>query len=65
MQSGRRIQFRNDDSKFINEEFSDEIQFFSPNIQRNMQAIYKGEQNRYNIRGVYPDYQPLESAEIQ
>lgn len=65
LQSGRRIQFRNEDSKFINEKFSDKIQYFSPNIQRNMQVIYKGEQNRYNVRGVYPDYQPLESAVIQ
>jgi putative ABC transport system permease protein len=65
LQSGRRIQFRNDDSKFINEKFSDEIQFFSPNIQRRMQVIYKGEQNQYSIRAVYPDYQPLESAVIQ
>jgi len=65
LQSGRRIQYRNDDSKFINEKFEDKIQFFSPNIQRNMQVIYKGEQNRYNVRGVYPDYQPLESAVIQ
>ncbi|MFD0762021.1 ABC transporter permease [Lutibacter aestuarii] len=65
LQSGRRIQYRNDDMKFINEKFEDKIQFFSPNIQRNMQVIYKGEQNRYNVRGVYPDYQPLESAVIQ
>jgi len=65
LQTGRRIQFRNDDSKFMNEKFEDEIQFFSPNIQRNMQVIYKGEQNRYQVRGVYPDYQPLESAVIQ
>jgi len=65
LQSGRRIQFRNEDSKFINEKFSDKIQYFSPNIQRNMQVIYGGEQNRYNIRAVYPDYQPLESAVIQ
>lgn len=66
LQSGRRIQFRNDDSKFINENFEDEIQFFSPNIQRNnVQAIYKGEQNRYTVKGVYPDYQPLVSAVIQ
>ncbi len=64
LQSGRRIQFRNEDSKFINEKFGDKIQFFSPNIQRNMQVIYKGEQSRYQVRGVYPDYQPLESAEI-
>lgn len=65
LQSGRQIQFRNEDSKFINEKFEDEIQFFSPNIQRSMQVIYKGEQNRYTIRGVYPDYQPFESAVIQ
>ncbi|HKJ06712.1 MAG TPA: ABC transporter permease [Flavobacteriaceae bacterium] len=66
LQSGRRIQFRNDDAVFMNEEFEDEIQFFSPNIQRfNVQAIYKGEQNRYTLRGVYPDYQPLEEATIE
>jgi len=66
LQSGRRIQFRNDDSKFMNDKFEDEIEFFSPNIERsNVQAIYKGEQNRYTVRGVYPDYQPLESAVIQ
>ena len=45
LQSGRRIQFRNLDTKFINEKFDDKIQFFSPNIQRSMQVIYKGEQN--------------------
>jgi putative ABC transport system permease protein len=66
LQSGRKIQFRNDDSKFINEKFEEEIQFFSPNVQRNnVQAIYKGEHNNYTVRGVYPDYQPLESAVIQ
>jgi len=66
LQSGRRIQFRNDDAKFMNEKFEDEIEFFSPNIQRfNVQATYKGEQNNYTIRGVYPDYQPLESAVVQ
>lgn len=66
LQSGRRIQYRNDDSQFINEKFEDEIQYFSPNIERNnIRVIYKGEQNRYTIRGVYPDYQPLESAVIQ
>ena len=66
LQSGRRIQFRNDDSQFINAKFEDEIQFFSPNIERNnIRVIYKGEQNNYTVRGVYPDYQPLESAVVQ
>jgi len=66
LQSGRTIQFRNEDGKFINEKFEDEIQFFSPNVERyNVQAIYEGEHNNYTVRGVYPDYQPLESAEIK
>lgn len=66
LQSGRRIQFKNDDIKFINENFEDDIQYFSPNIERfGVTAIYKGEQNNYTVRGVYPDYQPLESAEMQ
>ncbi|MDT8417685.1 MAG: ABC transporter permease [Lutibacter sp.] len=65
LQSGRQIQFRNDDSKFINEKFEENIQFFSPNIERFAQASYKGEQNQYTVRGVYPDYQPLESAVIE
>jgi putative ABC transport system permease protein len=29
-----------------------------------VQASYKGEQDGYSLRGVYPDYQPLESAEM-
>jgi len=66
LQSGREIQFRNDDLKFMNKEYEDEIQFFSPNIQRNnVQGVYRGEQNNYTVRGVYPDYQPLESAVIE
>ncbi len=65
LQSGRRIQFRNDDIKFMNDEFENEIQFLSPSIRRQMQGAYKGEQNSYTVRGVYPDYQPLESAVIE
>lgn len=65
LQSGRNIQFKNEDSKFIIDKFDNNIQFFSPNIERfNVQASYKGEQNIYTVRGVYPDYLPLESAEI-
>jgi len=66
LQSGRKIQFTNDDTKFINEKFEDDIQFFSPSIERfRVQAIYKGEQNTYWVGGVYPDYQPLEESVIE
>ena len=33
LQSGRKVQFKNDDTKFINEKFEDNIEFFSQNIE--------------------------------
>jgi len=66
LQSGREIQFKNDDYKFLVEKFGDRMQSISPRIQRQgVQAIYKGEQNRYTFRAVYPNYLTLESAEIE
>ncbi|MCB0475559.1 MAG: ABC transporter permease [Flavobacteriaceae bacterium] len=65
LQSGRTIQFRNAETRFINDKFDKDIQFFSPSIQRfNVRVSYKGEQNNYFLAGVYPDYQPLEEAEM-
>lgn len=65
LQSGRKIQFKNDDYKFLVDKFGDRMQTISPRIQRNVQAIYKGEQNNYTLRAVYPNYLILESAEIE
>jgi putative ABC transport system permease protein len=65
LQSGRKIQFKNDDYKFLVDKFGDRMQTISPRIQRNVQAIYKGEQNNYKLRAVYPNYLILESAEIE
>ena len=64
LQSGRRIQFRNDDEDFMISNFEEEIQHFSPTIQIGVRVVYKGEQDNYSLRGVYPDYQPLEAAEM-
>ncbi|WNW02289.1 ABC transporter permease [Tenacibaculum sp. HL-MS23] len=63
-QVGRRIQFKNDDFDFLKEEYSDKIQMISPRIQRSSKVIYKTEEDNYTIRGVYPQYDILESAEI-
>ena len=66
LQSGRRIQFKNDDYKFLVDKYGDKMQTISPRIQRNnVQAIYKGEQNKYTFRAVYPNYLTLESAELE
>ncbi|MCK0131790.1 ABC transporter permease [Flavobacteriaceae bacterium F08102] len=63
-QSGREIKLKNDDFTFIKKEFDDKINSISPRIQRQVRAVYKTEQNSYTMRGVYPSYQTLESAEL-
>lgn len=64
LQSGRRIQFKNEDFHFINEEFEGKVQFISARIYKNVRAIYKGEQNNYTVRAVHPDHQFLEKSII-
>ena len=63
-QVGRRIQFKNDDFEFLKEKYADKIQMISPRIQRSSKVVYKTEEDNYTIRGVYPEYDILESAEI-
>ena len=63
-QIGRRIQFKNDDFTFLKEKFGDKIQTISPRIQRSSEVVYKSEKDRYTVRGVYPEYYVLESAEV-
>ncbi|MDP3312337.1 ABC transporter permease [Lutibacter sp.] len=64
LQSGRKIQFKNDDYKFIVDEFGNKVQFLSARIYNNVQAIYKNEQNNYSLRAVHPDHQFLEKTII-
>jgi len=63
-QSGREVQLKNDDFTFIKKQFGDQINTISPRIERQVNAVYQGEQNSYTMRGVYPSYQGLESAEL-
>jgi len=64
LQSGRRIEFKNEDLNYLIGEFDDKMLGISPRIIRQLQASYKGEQNSYQVRAVYPSYQVLESAEM-
>ncbi|PCI10835.1 MAG: ABC transporter ATP-binding protein [Flavobacteriaceae bacterium] len=64
LQSGRRIEFKNEDLAYLTKEFDGKILGISPRIIRQLQAKYKGEQNSYQVRAVYPSYQVLESAEM-
>ena len=63
-QIGRRIQFKNDDFTFLKENFGDKIQTISPRIQRSAEVVYKDNKDSYTVRGVYPEYYILESAEV-
>ena len=65
LQAGRRIQFRNDDFNYINDEFEDKIQYSSVRIYKNVNASYKGEKNNYSVRAVNPDHQFLEKSLIE
>ncbi len=64
LQSGRKIQFKNEDYNFIIDEFGNKVQFISARIYKNVQAIYKNEQNNYTVRAVHPDHQFLEKTMI-
>lgn len=63
-QVGRRIRFKNDDFEFLKEKYSDKIQMISPRLQRSSKVVYKTEEDNYTMRGVYPKYDILESAEM-
>ncbi|ARV05863.1 ABC transporter ATP-binding protein [Polaribacter sp. SA4-10] len=63
-QIGRRVQFKNDDFTFLKEKFGDKIQTISPRIQRSSEVVYKNKKDTYSVRGVYPEYYVLESAEV-
>ncbi|MCF2873890.1 MULTISPECIES: ABC transporter permease [unclassified Tenacibaculum] len=63
-QVGRRIQFKDDDFEFLKEKYGDKIQMISPRLQRNAKVVYKTEEDNYTVRGVYPKYDLLESAEV-
>jgi len=64
LQSGRKIQFKNDDYSFLVDEFDTKVQFLSARLYKNVQAIYKNEQNNYSLRAVHPDHQFLEKTII-
>ncbi len=64
LQSGRDIQFKNEDYKDLIATYGNNVQYLSSRIYRNVQAIYKGEQNNYSLRAVHPDHQFLEKTII-
>jgi putative ABC transport system permease protein len=62
LQTGRRVQLKNDDYKFVTEEYSDKIQYQSARIYKNFSIKYKNEASTYSVRAVNPDHQFLEKT---
>jgi len=62
LQSGRRIQLKNEDFDYINKEYKDKIQYSTVRIFKSVNASYKGEKNNYSVRAVNPDHQFLEKS---
>ncbi len=60
LQMGRKIQFKNDDYRFLIDKFGDDIQYISARYDNYLKVIYKNETSFYPIRGVQPDHQFLE-----
>jgi len=60
LQMGRRIQFKDDDYRFLIEEFGDKIQYISARRDRYLKVINKSANSFNQIRGVQPDHQFLE-----
>ncbi|MDG2194753.1 MAG: ABC transporter permease [Polaribacter sp.] len=64
LQTGRRIQLKNEDLSFIKKTYEDEIQHFTARIYKNVNISYKNKQDNYSLRAVHPDHQFLEKTII-
>jgi putative ABC transport system permease protein len=64
LQTGRRVQLKNEDYKFIGKEYKNKIQYQSAKIFKNFSIKYKNEANMYSVMAVHPDHQFLEKTII-
>ncbi len=64
MQTGRKIQFKNENYDFIKDEYGNEVEYITARIYKNVQVSYKNEQASYSLRAVHPDHQFLEKTII-
>ncbi len=63
-EAGRKIKFTNDDLKYIQGNFKQEVEYITPRFNKSISAKYKKETGSYTIRAVYPDHQKIEKTII-
>lgn len=62
LQSGRRIQLKNEDYNYVDDKYESKIQHLTARIYKNFNVSYKNNQDNYNFRAVHPDHQFLEKT---
>ena len=62
LQSGRRVQLKNEQYNFVKNTYDDKIQHQTARIRRNVNISYKNKQDNYTLRAVHPDHQFLEKT---
>ncbi|MCF6349928.1 MAG: ABC transporter permease [Flavobacteriaceae bacterium] len=63
-QIDRKIQFKNDDFKFLIDKYDKKIEYITARVYKQVRAIYKGEQSTYTVRAVHPDHQFTEKTVV-
>ena len=61
-ESGRTIEFRNDDLAAIEDNFSFQLAYITPRITRNSSVTYKNNSNNYGLRAVAPAHAQAEKT---
>jgi len=64
LQTGRRVQLKNDDYNFVKEEYSSKLQYQSARIYKNFTLKYKNEASNYSVMAINPDHQFIEKTII-
>ena len=64
LQTGRRIQLKNDDFNFVKKEYDSKIQHLTARVNRSVNIAYKNKQDNYSLQAVHPDHQFLEKTII-
>lgn len=64
LQTGRRVQLRNEEYNFVKEEYANKIQYQSARIYKKVAIKYKSKADNYRLRAVHPDHQFLEKTII-
>ena len=64
LQSGRRIQFKNQDYDYLKSDFEPKVEFITSRVYLNTAASYKNEKNNYTLRAVHPDHKFLEKTKV-